>query len=51
MPDSPPETDEIERHTLLLSKARLLDLLASWHPLNEGLPEVEDAPPQPRDEL
>ena len=27
---------------------RLLDLLASWEPLAEGLPEVEDPPPQSR---
>jgi antitoxin VapB len=34
-----------------IRKNRLLDLLASWEPLEEGLPEVEDAPPQRRDEL
>lgn len=34
-----------------IRKNRLLDLLASWEPLDEGLPEVEDAPPQPRDTL
>ncbi len=28
---------------------RLLDLLAAWEPLDEGLPEVEDLPPQERD--
>ena len=32
-----------------LRKNRLLDLLASWEPLNEDLPEVEDLPPQIRD--
>lgn len=32
-------------------KNRLLDLLASWEPLDEGLPEVEDFPPQERAEL
>lgn len=30
---------------------RLLDLLASWTPLDEGLPDVEDLPPQQRDDL
>jgi antitoxin VapB len=34
-----------------IRKNRLLDLLASWQPLDEGLPEVEDAAPQTRDEL
>ena len=34
-----------------LRKNRLLDLLASWEPLNEDLPEVEDLPPQIRDAL
>lgn len=29
-------------------KNRLLDLLASWEPLDERLPEVEDFPPQER---
>ena len=32
-------------------KHRLLDLLASWEPLDEGLPDVEDVPPQTRDTL
>ena len=32
-------------------KNRLLDLLASWEPLDEGLPELEDPPPQSRDLL
>lgn len=27
----------------------LLDLLASWEPLDAGLPDVEDNPPQTRD--
>ena len=31
-------------------RSRLLELLASWEPLEEGLPDVEDAPPQTRDE-
>ena len=30
---------------------RLLDLLASWEPLEESLPEVEDTPPQTQTEL
>ncbi len=30
---------------------RLMDLLASWEPLDEGLPEVADEPPQVRDDL
>ena len=34
-----------------LRKNRLLDLLSSWQPLDEGLPEVEDLPPQTRDAL
>ena len=32
-----------------IRKDRLLDLLASWEPLDEGLPDVEDPPPQIRD--
>ena len=32
-------------------KNRLLDLLASWKPLKEGVPEVEDTRPQVRAEL
>ncbi len=32
-----------------IRKNRLLDLLASWEPLDEGLPDVEDSPPQTRD--
>jgi antitoxin VapB len=32
-----------------IRKSRLLDLLASWEPLDEGLPEGEDLPPQTRD--
>lgn len=31
-----------------IRKSRLLDLLASWASLDEGLPEVEDLPPQQR---
>ena len=31
-----------------IRKNRLLDLLASWEPLDESLPEVEDLPPQRR---
>ena len=34
-----------------IRKNRLLDLLASWEPLDEGLPDVEDPPPQSRDAL
>lgn len=34
-----------------IRKNRLLNLLASWTPLDEGLPEVEDLPLQQRDEL
>jgi antitoxin VapB len=32
-------------------KNHLLDLLASWEPLDEEFAEVEDAPPQSRDEF
>ncbi len=34
-----------------IRKNRLLDLLATWEPLDEGLPDVEDGPPQTRDDL
>ena len=34
-----------------IRKNRLLDLLASWEPLDEGLPDIEDLPPQSRDAL
>jgi antitoxin VapB len=34
-----------------IRKNRLLDLLASWAPLDEGVPEVEDLPPQERAEF
>lgn len=34
-----------------IRKNRLLDLLASWAPLDEGLPEVEDLPSQERAEF
>jgi antitoxin VapB len=34
-----------------IGKNRLLDLLASWDPLDDGLPEVEDLPVQPREQL
>ncbi|HRH87602.1 MAG TPA: AbrB/MazE/SpoVT family DNA-binding domain-containing protein [Rubrivivax sp.] len=34
-----------------IRKNRLMDLLASWEPLDEGLPEVEDLPAQSRAEL
>ncbi|WP_306477257.1 antitoxin [Methyloversatilis sp.] len=43
-----------EGNSLILTpirKNRLLDLLASWAPLDEGLPEVEDLPPQERADL
>ena len=32
-------------------KHKLRDLLASWTPMDDLLPEVEDLPPQPRDPL
>ena len=31
-----------------IKKSRLLDLLAGWQPLAEGLPDVEDLPLQER---
>lgn len=34
-----------------IRKNRLLDLLASWEPLDEVLPEIADTPPQIRDEF
>ncbi len=34
-----------------IRKNRLLDLLASWEPLDEGLPDVGDTPPQAREDL
>lgn len=34
-----------------IRKSRLLDLLASWEPLDEGLPGPDDEPPQRRDAL
>lgn len=34
-----------------IRKNRLLDLLVSWTPLDDGLPEVEDLPLQQRAEL
>jgi antitoxin VapB len=34
-----------------IRKNRLLDLLASWEPLDEGLPDIADSPPQTRDDL
>ena len=34
-----------------IRRNRLMDLLASWEPLDEGLPEVEDQPPQTRADL
>lgn len=34
-----------------IRKNRLLDLLSSWEPLDEGLPAVEDTPPQTREDL
>jgi antitoxin VapB len=43
-----------EGDTLILTPIRkhtLRDLLASWAPLEDALPEVEDMPPQPRDAL
>jgi len=32
-------------------KNRLIELLASWKPLTQGVPEVEDTPPQVRNGL
>ncbi|MFM1987186.1 MAG: hypothetical protein RJA99_143 [Pseudomonadota bacterium] len=43
-----------EGDSLILTPIRkhaLRDLLASWTPLEDTLPEVEDLPPQPRDAL
>ena len=34
-----------------IGKNRLLDLLASWEPLDDGMPDVEDLPMQVRDDL
>jgi antitoxin VapB len=34
-----------------IRKNRLLDLLASWDPIEDSLPDVEQAPPQTRDAL
>jgi antitoxin VapB len=34
-----------------IRKNRLLDLLATWEPLDEGLPEIEDTSPQTREAL
>lgn len=34
-----------------IRKNRLRDLLASWEPLDESVPEVEDLPPQAREDL
>lgn len=34
-----------------IRKHKLRDLLASWAPMNDALPEVEDLPPQTRDAL
>ena len=34
-----------------IRRNKLRDLLASWKPLDEVLPEIEDPPPQPRDAL
>lgn len=58
-----PREFEMEGTTVLLRKEgdsliltpvrenRLLDLLATWEPLEEELPEVEDLPAQERDAL
>lgn len=43
-----------EGDSLILTPIRrhkLRDLLASWAPLDDPLPDVEDLPPQPRDAL
>ena len=34
-----------------IRKNRLLDLLATWEPINNDLPGVADPPPQSRDAL
>ena len=34
-----------------IGKNRLLDLLACWEPLDDGMPDVQDLPPQIRDDL
>jgi antitoxin VapB len=34
-----------------IRKNKLRELLASWVPMDDVLPEVEDPPPQPRDVL
>lgn len=34
-----------------IRKHKLRDLLASWEPMEDALPEVADLPPQPRDAL
>lgn len=34
-----------------IRRNRLRDLLAAWEPLDEAVPEVEDLPPQARDEF
>lgn len=34
-----------------IRKNRLVDLLASWTPMENALPEAEDLPPQQRDAL
>jgi hypothetical protein len=44
----------LEGDSLILTPIRsnrLRDLLASWEPLYESVPEVEDLPPQARDEF
>lgn len=34
-----------------IRKNKLMDLLASWEPLDDGLPDVEDLPAQDRAQL
>lgn len=34
-----------------IRKNRLVELLATWEPLEEGLPEVDDLPPRQRIDL
>lgn len=34
-----------------IRRNRLRDLLAAWEPLDEAVPEVENLPPQARDEF
>lgn len=49
-----PDSDRKANDNLVLTsvrKNRLVELLASWKPLAEGVPEVGDTPPQIRNGL